>query len=432
MRGLLAFVLTFGVASHTLLAYWANFDPERVLKLRSNHPGALLKAAQDRVNDSLTVDQATLAKRFEDLAKLPISRSAEAQASQSEEIDPQSLEGLARRILRSNPISAQPLAMLGSAVLQEGDAKAADTFMEAAALRSPRLRIASYWMMRKYYETADYQSAIYWANGLLRLSPSDIRFVAPILWRMAENKDAAPNLIAALQLAPPWRATLFQNAKGNISDARAPLQVYLQLKADGNAPPNTELTSYIALLLENKLYDVAYNTWLQTLSPDQLKVTGFLYDGGFDFNPGPSPFEWTYARSGVQIGRQLKEDQSGMAMRIDFSGGRTSSQLLTQTTMLMPGAYTLVGSYRGEVRARRGLIWTMSCVGSSEEIGRSEAIMPNKQDWMNFETRLTVPPQNCRAQTLSLRIMARSPSETMLTGRFMLDDLAIRRAEQLE
>lgn len=426
-----ALVMAWGVFSHSFLTYWAQSNAGEVIRIRPTHPTALLKLAHASLSETVSSDQAALIARFEGMAKLPIPQKAQDEGPSMQQGAAPDLEVLARSILRSNPINAQAFSMLGSARAQAGDSEAADLFMQAAANRSPRVQTATYWMMRKSFEDKDYAKTVLWADGLLRVLPSNIQFAAPFLWRIAEDRQAS-HLIKDQLLSPtPWRSALFRSVKGNISDARTPLQLYLQLKTEGKAPADRELSSYMLLLIENKLYDVAYNTWLQTLSAEQLAHAGYLYDGGFEFEPGPFLFNWSFARSpGVSISRTPKEDSGGMMVVLDFSGARTPPQLLSQTTMLRPGAYTLAGTYRGQVRSRRGLVWTLECLGGGPRLGETEPILGAEKKWSSFELNVEVPTKDCQAQILKFVISARSDSETMLSGSLALSMLEIRKNQK--
>ena len=88
---------------------------------------------------------------------------------------------------------------------------------------------------------------------------------------------------------PPWRAQFFANLQKNITDARTPLDLLLSIKDAPTPPTAAELRDYLALLIDNNFYELAYYVWLQFLRHEQLARVGLLFNGGFETRPSVPP-----------------------------------------------------------------------------------------------------------------------------------------------
>ena len=426
--GLLCALLVWQIATRSLPAFLAKNHPHAALALRpsASEPQLELagKAAGTLLDDTVQLMDVGAAKAAEAAGLAQPAQVTAAPLASSEQI-----RAWAANAVASAPLSARGLAILGALNAQAGDVKSAERFMSAAAARSLRERAAVAWMMNERFHAQDYNAALRFADALARSSPQSSQIILPYLGRMAENPRSSARFTELMKRNPPWRATFFDRLTGNIADARTPLSLLLALKTTNAPPTQNELKAYSSLLMQNKQYDLAYNAWLQFLSPEQLAKAGFLFNGGFDFELSPFAFDWTPARGkGLLIDRIGRmQTAGGMALMIEFGGARVDPVLLTQTLMLPPGDYRFEGKYRGDARTRRGLSWSVRCLGQSATINApSDPRFGGEQpSWTPFSFTLSVPATDCRAQLLQLQLTAHSPSDTMATGRLYLGELKI-------
>lgn len=422
--------LTYQILTRSFAAYLAPGYPTAALRLRPADPAARLVLAEKEF-------QAITPAPGNEQFGAPGTSGSKADLKLTGSRDPADPEILAlkdrvRDALREAPLSARGFAILGGLAISTGEADNADTYMAQAVKLSLRERRAAGWLLGRRFESGNYLEALRYADLLARTTPARMSAFAPFLGRLAETPASAQAFADVIKDNPPWRQAFFQSLKGNIGDARTPLSLLLMLKNTESPPTREELKSYTALLIDHGMFDLAQNAWLQFLPDEQLSTAGFIFNGGFDFPLSESPFDWAPGRSkGLLVDRISRAEKSGdPALQIEFGGGRIDTVLVRQLTLLAPGAYVFAGIARNEIKARRGVKWRMVCAGANGAELASLVIptRPHAQDWAAFELGVTVPFDNCRAQWLQLEVDARSPSETMITGRIRLDDLKIVRA----
>ena len=308
--------------------------------------------------------------------------------------------------------------------------------MEAATNLSLHQASALHWMMRENAEEGNYLGAIRYADALLRTRPHLTRDLMPLLGALAEHEGARVKLAELLAVNPIWRRQFFAHLTSNVSDARAPLKVLLDLKNTPNPPTSEELAPYLQSLINKGFYDVAYYTWLQFLPADEFGKVGRLYNGDFESPSSELPFDWKFtAGGGVTIDVVARLDIDGdHALRLSFGGGRVSSLGVDQVILLPPGGYRVVGKHDAEITSQRGLHWSITCLGKEKQenavLGESSPVtQASGGGWQDFSFSFPVPEEGCPAQRLQLLFDARSASEQFISGSVWYDELKIERDE---
>ena len=442
-------LLAWQVITRTFVAYLAAAAPERALWYDASEPLALV----DRANRALNLDAgigATAAAGKAATASQPPERlafnvsggepatAADKRSAQPSVLSParqQEIRAWLALALQRDPVNARAVRMLGQLADAAGDHGTAEKFMSMALRRSLRETVAAYWLLQRKTAANDHAAALHLADVLLRTRSQFIRFAMPALVKAAETETAVAPLTQLLAGNPPWRPEFFAALPFSITDARTPLGLLLALKASPAPTTMAEVKGYLDFLLQHKFYDLSYYTWLQLLSAEQLANAGFLFNGSFESNLTTLPFDWVFHNGqGVTIDIASRPDQPGhRALLIHFNQGRVAFEGVNQVIMLGPGSYQLKGLTQGEITGRRGLVWRITCLGSTADpVGQSPTLQGRMPAWKEFEIAFTVPQDNCRAQRISLLHDARSPSEQLISGTIWFDELRIARTMTAE
>jgi hypothetical protein len=445
-----ALLLAWLVISRSLAAYLADVAPQAALRLNPGQPEALTNLADRTLNDSRgtsgradATDQTSAPQKDagtdtggaagnegSNSALANRAFSAFDLISQKQSIDLPAVRSAAEAGLRSEPLNARALRLLG----QVSDAAKNDTdaanFMRAAAKLSLHDNLADSWLMLKSFSAKDYQATVYYADILLRTTPELSQYVVPILARIAEDKGSAGLIKTALAGDPPWRDLFFQMLPTSITDARTPLDLLLALRTSATPPPPEDINRYLNFLVGHKMYELAYYTWLQFLPAEELRNAGLLYNGSFEIAPSGSPFDWIMPQgAGVTVDIEARPGaDSGHALMLNFQYGRVEYASVAQLIMLAPGRYHFTGRFKGELVGPRGLKWRIACAETrSDRLAEGPMINGRVPSWSDTGFDFTVPARSCRAQYLSLDLDVRMASESFINGSMWFDDLQISR-----
>ena len=361
------------------------------------------------------------------------TRQTSSTADNLSEADYAQVKTWAELALRQDPLNARALRILAQVAEHNADDDRTKALMQGAAQRSPQESLAVFWMMRQNFRDRNYAEAIRYADILLRTRPQLADHVFPMLGRIAEIPAANAELKNALAKDPPWRPQFFNALPRNITDARTPLELMLSLRDAATPPTNAERQPYLQALIEHKLYEIAYYSWLQFLPPDQLTNTGRLYNGSFEEAPSGAPFDWVFKKgAGVNVKFAPRPDREReQALLIEFGPGRVNfGGGITELVLLPPGKYRLEGKYKADLVSQRGLQWSVRCADTAAPIGVSTTMNGSSPTWQDIDLTFTVPETECPAQYVSLALDARSASEQFVSGAIWYDDLNIVRAEE--
>lgn len=417
MLAVIAIFLVWEVITRSFVAYLADVAPETAVKLRPADPAALSRLAEIKLTRELSAKTSDF-KAPRDMA---VDRGTSLE-----------IATWAKSAALGDPLDARAFRILGQLAVDASDAAGIERFMQAAVRRSLRENVAVYWLMRRRHDMHDYRAAIRYADALLRTRPELAAQAMPILSQIAESKDAESELGDLLAANPPWRRQFFELLPSYISDARTPLNLFLNLRDTATPPSPPELRGYLDFLIRRTFYELAYYTWLQLLPAEQLGNAGLLFNGSFELAPSGLPFDWIISSgSGVSATIFTRPDRdTERALFIEFGHGRVDFPGISQVTVLSPGVYKFQGKYRGDISGPRGLRWRITCAGATAiPIGESPMVVGRVSPWKEFEFSFSVPTAGCRAQYVRLALDARSASEQLVSGSIWYDELRIMRAQ---
>src|SRR5579863_993143 len=335
-----AAILIWLIVSRSFAAYLADGAPETALRLNPQQSQALVNLAEGM----LTASPNVRARNTESNQSSAVANGASPRSQkpnnafsafeiidQRSTVDLPKVQGWATAALIANPLNAQALQILGQTADAANDAAQASKFMLAAAHLSRHQSLAVYWLMIKSAEANDYHASLNYADILLRTIPELGPYIVPVLAHIAEDKDSAALMKSVLISDPPWRDYFLQQLPRNVTDERTPLNLLLALRTSPKPPTSDDVNRYLDFLVSHKLYTLAYYTWLQFLSPEQLRNAGFLYNGNFATAPSGSPFDWAITQgSGVTVDIEPRPGESGAhALVVNFEYGRVDFHSVT-------------------------------------------------------------------------------------------------------
>ncbi len=438
--GALCLLAAWLVAAKSLPFALAPAHPDTALALNPNNPAALLaKAEADRGKLlALLGGGAEAAKMREEegapgeagntLSLLPEVKDPAAEPSGERERLRAEIRDLAARAIANDPLNAQAYRLLAEATANAGRVR---LFMEQAYKRSRRESIAAFWLLNDSVYRRDYTAAVRYADILLRTQPPLGPYVFVYLSLLAETPEARPALVERLAAAPAWRKAFFEMLPASVKNQDTPLTVITALRETDKPVLDAEVRPYLGSLIYSGRVDLAYNVWLQFLTPAQLNSLGLLANANFERRPSGLPFDWEFG-DGVGALTEIAdlEGGAGRALHIGFGEGRVKFPQVRQILFLPPGRYRLEGKLHGSIVGKRGLRWRLHCLyGQAPLLGETEMLIGQTDQWRVFSMEADVPQSaDCRGQEIRLIHDARSASEELISGEVWFTDLRLERA----
>lgn len=383
------------VSSLALADHHATSDPETALGWRSEHAEALIARAQT-------------------LSRDPAQAAAAAE--------------LAHRALRADPIDGRGYRVLGSLADKAGEtARAAELFGLAVA-RTPRDIPSRTWLASYHLRRGEAEPALIQLDAMFRTAPDLMTRLFPAVLAMASAPQGQGALEARLQDHPPWRKSVVVGIVQRAPDIDAIVPFIARLRAADGGLTDAEEGAWLDRLMRDNRWPQAYLTWVARLPPERLKGLGNVFNGGFEWEPSQTGFDWrTRKAAGFLIGRGPVQGAGGSAaLRIRFQDRRVAFDHLRQQLALAPGAYRLSGRMLPDgLETERGLVWMLSCA-TGRQLGQTEPLRGDGP-WREFSAAFEVPAEGCRGQTLALKLPARVPAELRIRGQVWFDDLRIVR-----
>ena len=112
----------------------------------------------------------------------------------------------AQRALRSNPLNARALTLLGLIAERKGDQKSADALMRISGARTWNDPMTNAWLFNREIARGDYPNALPYLDAMLRIDfEAQKRRLFPMLVAFTTNPLAFKALTAFLATSPPWR-----------------------------------------------------------------------------------------------------------------------------------------------------------------------------------------------------------------------------------
>jgi tetratricopeptide (TPR) repeat protein len=331
----------------------------------------------------------------------------------------------ARRALRSSPLNARALTLLGLIADKKGDQKSAEDLMQIAVGRTWHDFDADQWLLNRETQRGDYAHALPYADAMLRIDQETRPGLFPVLASFTVDPRALGALTSFLATSPPWRPWFLSELSGRLANQTRLVQLYAALNDTGNPPTKDELRPYLNRLIKDENFEVAYQTWRATLTSEQRADVTYPFNRDFEFPIDNLPFNWNFAGADVQVVSSADSGEK-RTLRVEYSGARVDVANVKQLLLLPAGDYSFGGRVKtAELRTSRGLWWRIFCAeGPASTLANTE-LVSGTVPWTDFTIKVQVPATGCAAQWLQLELPARVSSESKIEGQVWYRDLRI-------
>jgi hypothetical protein len=335
--------------------------------------------------------------------------------------------------LRFNPLDLQPLKNLAALATLANQTSEAEKYIAILASRTLQDEGVLLATTSQFVRDKKYGEALKSLDVLARTTGFKPEY-ATAMSAIAATQNGLDELIHYFVEHPKWRSDLIAYMASDPKQITNTLYaMFVEFKKAGAPPTQFETRSFLLRLISEKNYDQAYFIWLDQLTENELRKVSGVFDGAFEFDFGNRFFDWSYdAIANVQVSLVPRESgNSDRALVIDFNSGRTPFAHFSQLLKLSPADYVLSGESKAEnLENERGLVWKIYCLpAASTPLATTEALR-GIQQWAAFNSKFTVPAQDCGTQLLRLELNARAIADTQISGRVYYDNLKIERSDE--
>jgi hypothetical protein len=297
---------------------------------------------------------------------------------------------LARAALNGSPLAAEPLSF---SAIAESD----QTLAAAALRRDPRSRSARLILLEQALRDRRYPEALGHLDRLILLEPEARDKFFAAMAAITSDPASRPALVRLMDGKPVWRLEFLNVLNQQRADPALIFRLTQGPGGDGSIPgKGDEQAALLTALVAKGDYERAYLAWINFLPSSALGSVSLVYDGAFEQQPGPPPFNW-----------KLTSNENGSAefskphgLRADFFGS-SSATFAEQVLLLVPGSYRLALHASGSGDAAAGsLSWNLSCIGGAS-IGKVELSNLGERT-SKRALAFEIPTGDCKAQRLAL------------------------------
>lgn len=316
------------------------------------------------------------------------------------------MEEQVRAAVPDNAGDARIYSLLGEILRRRGQTEAAYAmFDHALTLASTEIH-ALQWSIHRAVTAGDHDKAVAALDVMFRRWPDRIRPFAAAVPQVFSLPDSYAALLETVAQTPPWRTPLIvalaDFSSGNLAFTARLLQ---DLTLGSTPPTNPETAHLLASLFRHKQYDLAYRTFLLTLSPQEKDLSGFVFNGLFRQGPSGRRFDWMIRQQPgivLTLPAGSADSASGQGLLLEFGGTPVLRVGLEQNLLLPPGAYQMefAASATG-AELPKSLLWAIDCIDPGQPVQRVEVPDGTYQN-RTIRGTFTIP-QNCPLQSLTLR-----------------------------
>ncbi len=358
----------------------------------------------------------------------------------------------------SEPLEDQARQQLTG--VREDDVREAITAFKAVLQRDPQNPYRWADLGEAYADAGQKENARYCFDQVPALAPNSADLLlrsANFHFLIGETTKALPITARILTLTPDYDEVIFSEytrlvdqvedvLRSGLPEDRRAAESWLRFLLQGgrvdDAQPIWEWAvergyvddplagEYAEFLIRQSHPDWAVSAWVRYLGTrsGEYRKSTCLFNGDFESEPTPSPFDWNLARTqGVEVARDCTSAKSGKcSLRIKFAGTRNLDLVAaSQVTFVTPGVYRFHAWIRTEgLTSDQGIRFRIS---DAEAPARLDAILAQSvgsMPWSPVEYDLVVPPAT---RLLQVQVI-RQPSmrfDNKVAGMAWIDDLRL-------
>ena len=309
-----------------------------------------------------------------------------------------------RAAVRFSPLSGRPSSILAAAASVDGNHRVASMLLVNARDRDPRNAIVRLQLVGEYFLANKLDRAIAEADAAMRLQPSYISELAPLLPPMASTPLAATALRVAVSRQPLWSRALLKN-RTLYDTSPALLFAIVDASQPDDVPGQQKLrqSAYLRRLVAKGNIDLAYLAFVNLLPRGTNPAQAMVYDGGFVGMPGPSPFNWDFMQGQIDKAGIMESDGDA-GLSVSFYSNRAIT-LASQIVQLPPGRYRLstvaVADENGTASLSR---WVLRCTARTKQRDLLATVELRElgTEPSHLAVEFDLPDKTCPAQSLSL------------------------------
>jgi tetratricopeptide (TPR) repeat protein len=321
---------------------------------------------------------------------------------------PPDLDALAEKAsdaLRYDIGDARLYSLFGEIKYRQGDRPGAYALFDQAQRLSQTEFHALQRSIAHAVEAGDLKKAVGEINTLLRRWPDQFSAVAGGLPIILSSPDGYDAVLTAIRAEAPWRKSLFSSLTQEPQGLASANRLLLDLAGSDAQPTASELSAVINGYLRQKEYDAAYRLFLFSLTGEEKKLGGYVFNGTFEPVYSGKPFDWQVRdQSGLEVtfatSHDAVEGEGGATVR--FLNTPVKNTALQQFIELPPGSYkiSLIASGRN-LKLPKELFWAIRCVDPAGEIARFN-IPEGTYNRQNLSQEFAIGAGACPMQLLRL------------------------------
>jgi len=319
--------------------------------------------------------------------------------------DLDALAAQAGNALRFDASDARLYSLMGEIEFRKGDKDQAFQLFDQALKLSKTEIHALQRTIDRSIEAGDLSKAVDEIDILLRRWPDRFSVVAGGFPVILSNPDGYQAVLKAVRSDAPWRRDLFPALVSEPGGLDLANQLLLDLVASGTPPKAQELASVINSYVKQNKYDTAYRLFLFSLTDEERKLSGYVFNSTFEPLYTRKIFDWQIPnQSGLELtfstSHQAVEGEEGATIR--FLNAPVKNLTLYQYTELPPGPYrlSLLASGRN-LKLPKGFFWSFRCLNAPDNITRLD-IPEGTFNRQNISQEIIVPASGCPLQLLQL------------------------------